>query len=112
MSCSVDRLAILKILLHAAKYPSASINGVLLGREAPRASDGEAAIHIVDAIPLFHSFLTLAPSLETALLQVWIMIIRQMVALPPDARITISTLQSSTTESTFRVSSVLVPTYL
>ncbi|EIE26459.1 chlorophyll antenna size regulatory protein [Coccomyxa subellipsoidea C-169] len=70
MGCSIDRLAILKILLHAAKYPSASINGVLLGRESPSASDGEAALLVVDAIPLFHSFLTLAPSLETALLQV------------------------------------------
>ncbi|BDA40952.1 ER membrane protein complex subunit 8 [Coccomyxa sp. Obi] len=82
MSYSVDRLAILKILLHSAKYPSASINGLLLGKVlasgAPNGSgeahasgsDGEPALHIIDAIPLFHSFLTLAPSLETALCQV------------------------------------------
>lgn len=82
MSCTVDRIAILKILLHSAKYSSAAINGLLIGtisssdaavdiREGEaHGSSGQAAVHIIDAIPLFHSFLTLATSLETALFQV------------------------------------------
>ena len=61
-----DQSAILKILLHSAKYPSASVNGVLLGR----VKSDKKTVEIVDAIPLLHSFLSLAPALETALVQV------------------------------------------
>lgn len=61
-----DQTALLKILLHSAKYPAASVNGVLLGR----ISKDKQSVEIVDAIPLLHSFLTLAPALETALVQV------------------------------------------
>ena len=77
--CTVDRIAVLKILLHSAKYPSSAVNGVLLGTssaDAPsQASEssthvGQPTVHVTDAIPLLHSFLTLAPSMETALLQV------------------------------------------
>ena len=79
MVCTVDRIAVLKILLHSAKYPSSSVNGLLLGTssaDAPsQASEssthvGQLTVHVTDAIPLLHSFLTLAPSMETALLQV------------------------------------------
>ncbi len=63
---SFDQTALLKVLLHSAKYPAASVNGVLLGRVK---SDSKT-VDIVDAIPLLHSFLTLAPALETALVQV------------------------------------------
>ena len=69
MPCSVDRQALLKALLHSAKYPAASINGVLVGK-ASTSGDDDGSVHVVDAIPLFHSFLTLAPSLEAALCQV------------------------------------------
>ena len=31
---SAEPLALLKLLLHAAKYPHASVNGLLLGRRA------------------------------------------------------------------------------
>lgn len=65
-SYTCDQTALLKVLLHAAKYPAASVNGVLLGRTA---SD-RPIVEIVDAIPFLHSFLTLAPALETALIQV------------------------------------------
>ena len=68
MPCSVDRQAVLKILLHSAKYPAASINGILVGTIS--ISGDEEEVHIIDAYPLFHSFLTLAPSLEAALCQV------------------------------------------
>ncbi|KAL3140444.1 hypothetical protein ABBQ38_004703 [Trebouxia sp. C0009 RCD-2024] len=64
-SYTCDQTALLKVLLHAAKYPAASVNGVLLGRTA---SD-RPIVEIVDAIPFLHSFLTLAPALETALIQ-------------------------------------------
>lgn len=79
MGYTVDRLAVLKILLHSAKYPSASINGLLLGTVSAAASgadqtQGEPELHIQDAIPLFHSFVTLALCLETALLQVKMML--------------------------------------
>ncbi|KAK9841747.1 hypothetical protein WJX81_000331 [Elliptochloris bilobata] len=75
---TVDSKALLKILLHAAKHPSHSVNGVLLGSVAaatgepgsPRESAAQPAVTIVDAIPLFHSFLSLAPALEAALFQV------------------------------------------
>ena len=77
MVCTVDRLAVLKILLHSAKYPSSAVNGVLLGRSSTEGSsqtagahDRDSSLHVTDVIPLFHSFLTLAPSLETALVQV------------------------------------------
>ena len=80
MTCvyTLDTKALLKILLHAAKYPSHSVNGVLLGTTdsaaaepgSPRESAAESTVTLVDAIPLFHSFLSLAPALETALFQV------------------------------------------
>ena len=65
-SYTCDQKALLKVLLHAAKYPAASVNGILLGFTA---SDRKT-VEVVDAIPLLHSFLTLAPALETALVQV------------------------------------------
>jgi hypothetical protein len=60
----VERDALLKLLLHAAKHPSSSVNGVLLGT----ASGG--GVHVTDAVPLFHNSLTLADSTEVALVQV------------------------------------------
>ncbi len=55
----VSTLAHAKIMLHAAKHPAAAVCGLLLGQRT--ASDG--ALHIADAIPLFHSP-PLAPMLE------------------------------------------------
>ena len=63
---TLDRTALLKALLHSIKYPSASVNGILL---ADKKSNSQA-VTVVDAIPVLHSFLTLAPVLETALIQV------------------------------------------
>ena len=92
MVCTVDRIAALKILLHSAKYPSSSVNGVLLGPSPAEASsqgsapnthdEGPSSVHVTDAIPLFHSFLTLAPSLETALFQVILLCMRPAAGLP------------------------------
>ena len=53
-SIKIERTAQLKILLHAAKYPYAEVNGVLLGTSGK----------ITDAVPLFHTPM-FAPMLET-----------------------------------------------
>lgn len=55
-----------KILLHASKYPHKAVNGVLLGGET--VEDGE--VYVLDAVPLFHICLGLAPMLEVALARV------------------------------------------
>lgn len=61
---------LLKLLLHAAKYPAFAINGLLLGTVS---SENGARVHIVDAVPLFHGHLNLAMATEVALMQVSIM---------------------------------------
>ncbi|GLC40066.1 hypothetical protein PLESTF_000933800 [Pleodorina starrii] len=65
VACTVDQVVLLKVLAHAAKFPSNSINGVLLGNCT---EDGDVEIH--DIVPLCHSTLTLAPALEIGLAQV------------------------------------------
>lgn len=62
---TADEDVFLTILLHAAKYPSCSVNGLLLGSKAGQ------GFHITAVMPLFHSAsLTLAPCVETGLAQV------------------------------------------
>lgn len=68
MEYSLSSKAFSKILLHAAKYPHRSINGVLLVRKQPE-KDAKKVL-IVECIPLFHLSLTLAPMMEVALTQV------------------------------------------
>jgi len=60
--------AYVKPILHAAKYPHCAVNGVLLA-ELTKNKDGKV-VKLVDAVPLFHSSLTLAPMMEIALTQV------------------------------------------
>ena len=62
---SADQLPLLKILFHAAKYPHAGVNGILLG-----SADAGGAVTVTDAIPLFHNSLELAGPTEIALGQV------------------------------------------
>jgi len=65
MGYTASEEALLTILLHAAKFPSCTVNGLLLGKGA--GSDAQ----ITHSIPLFHTVsLTLAPCVETALDQV------------------------------------------
>ena len=52
-------VAYLKLVLHCAKYPDRSVNGLLLGKEL------ESTVQISDCIPLFHQHTT-APMLEAA----------------------------------------------
>ncbi|GMH40018.1 hypothetical protein BSKO_07922 [Bryopsis sp. KO-2023] len=61
---SADVNALLKLLLHAAKHPSCSVNGLLVGKE------NGGVVGIVDIIPLFHTSLALSPPLEIALAMV------------------------------------------
>ena len=60
--------AYVKPLLHAAKYPHCAVNGLLLS-ERQKHKDSKV-LRISDAVPLFHSSLTLAPMLEVALTMV------------------------------------------
>ena len=59
-----------KILLHACKYPHKAVNGVLISDSVP---NGTETI-VVDAIPLFHQCLGLAPMFEVALAQVRVIV--------------------------------------
>ncbi|ORX46813.1 UPF0172-domain-containing protein [Hesseltinella vesiculosa] len=52
-------------LLHAAKYPSSSVCGLLLGK-----IENNTVHSIEAAVPLFHHWTTLTPMLESALQQV------------------------------------------
>lgn len=64
MAHTIERTALLKVLLHAIKYPAYGVNGVLLG------SISKGKVTAVDAVPLVHNFITLVPAFETALCQV------------------------------------------
>ncbi|XP_017780339.1 PREDICTED: ER membrane protein complex subunit 8/9 homolog [Nicrophorus vespilloides] len=55
-----------KIILHAAKYPYAAVNGVLLAKTPVKGKE----IEFVDAVPLFHIALNLTPMAEIALTQI------------------------------------------
>ncbi|KFM28850.1 ER membrane protein complex subunit 8/9-like protein [Auxenochlorella protothecoides] len=61
---TLERTALLKILLHAIKYPAFGVNGVLLG------SIANGTVTATDAVPFVHNFTTLLPAFETALCQV------------------------------------------
>lgn len=54
-------------LLHAAKYPSSEVCGILL---ADASSTDSETVNITRAVPLFHHWTTLTPMLEVALQQV------------------------------------------
>jgi len=60
--------AIAKIILHAARYPQKAVSGIVLASQRREGTQGDIAI--VDAVPLFHLQLGLAPMLEIALTQI------------------------------------------
>ena len=68
MKLRLSPRAYAKMLLHVSKYPHKAVNGVLLGDETLQ--DGE--LYVLDAVPLFHLCLGLAPMLEVALARVCI----------------------------------------
>lgn len=76
--CKIDQTALLKIVLHSAKYIDSAVNGILIGRtsddtdtsppNSPRSSP--SAVHVYDALPLSHSHVSLSPLFELFLPQV------------------------------------------
>jgi hypothetical protein len=63
--------AYVKVMLHVMKYPSLAVNGVLVGPKIATPSGEEPVkASVVDAVPLFHGQLSLAPLTEIALTQV------------------------------------------
>ena len=60
----VDSEAYITLFMHACKFPSRTVNGLLLGS----VSDG--GVSVQKALPLFHTPLGLAPMLEAALMLV------------------------------------------
>jgi hypothetical protein len=86
---SIDQAALLKILLHSLKYPTTGVNGILLGEERTvESAEGtsqpsQRVLHIFDAVPVCHSFITLAPVLEAALAQVSTVRTRHASWMPP-----------------------------
>jgi ER membrane protein complex subunit 8/9 len=61
-----------KLIMHAAKYPSCAISGLLLAKRDDLRPGGAAArvIKYTDCIPLFHLGTGLTPMVEVALTQV------------------------------------------
>lgn len=62
--------AYIKLVLHALKHKTAAVNGVLVGRLVP-STEGSHTVQISDAVPLFHSQISLLPALEISLIQVF-----------------------------------------
>ncbi|GAA6036916.1 hypothetical protein JCM8097_006352 [Rhodosporidiobolus ruineniae] len=58
---TLSPLALLKVYLHAAKFPSSTVVGLLVGT-----LDGDQA-SVVDAIPLLHHWTDLSPAMEAGL---------------------------------------------
>ncbi len=59
---NVSAVAYAKAVLHALRYPHATVNGVFLGR-----AQGAGAVDIVDAAPLTHQLTALTAMPEVAL---------------------------------------------
>ncbi|KZT60519.1 UPF0172-domain-containing protein [Calocera cornea HHB12733] len=60
---TISRLAYVKLLLHAAKYPTCTVNGVLLTSSPPGVTD----VVVSDAVPLLHHWTSLSPMMEIGL---------------------------------------------
>ncbi|RIA98120.1 hypothetical protein C1645_176215 [Glomus cerebriforme] len=66
----INKEAYLKIILHACKHSSRTVNGVLLAQQVSDNDNTTNKIIIVDAVPLFHHWNTLTPMLEVGLQQI------------------------------------------
>ena len=62
----ISTRAYCKMIMHAAKYPSSNINGLLLAKKTGE----QRSVKYVDCIPLFHINTALAPMVEVALAQI------------------------------------------
>ncbi|KAK7299915.1 hypothetical protein RJT34_10744 [Clitoria ternatea] len=56
--------AYIKLVLHSLKHPTSAVNGILIGRISP----SNDVVEIADAVPLFHSNISLLPQLEISLI--------------------------------------------
>ncbi|RZC45856.1 hypothetical protein C5167_038806 [Papaver somniferum] len=61
----IGQNAYIKLVLHALKHKTSSVNGILIGRIGK-----DDVIEISDSIPLSHSQIGLLPALELALIQI------------------------------------------
>ena len=59
-----------KMILHAAKYPHNTVNGILLATARKDTPSDRKEVVVCDAVPLFHISIHLTPMSEVALLQV------------------------------------------
>ncbi len=64
-SLHINPKAYLKSILHAAKYPTATVIGLVLGELTKK----DETLYVQDALPLFHTH-PLGPMLELALMKV------------------------------------------
>lgn len=62
----IHQNAYIKLILHALKHKTSSVNGVLLGRISGNGDN----VEIVESVPLFHSQIGLLPPLEISLIMV------------------------------------------
>ncbi|XP_062994036.1 ER membrane protein complex subunit 9 [Elgaria multicarinata webbii] len=66
----ISARAFVKMCLHAARYPHAAVNGLLLAQRHPTTAGQPECLCVTDCIPLFHTNLSLTVMLEVALNQV------------------------------------------
>ena len=69
-SIEIMTRAYAKVILHAAKYPNATVNGVLLAKLPSKGQKTGSKLVLIDAIPLFHQTEGLSPMLEVGLTQI------------------------------------------
>ncbi|XP_075045443.1 ER membrane protein complex subunit 8 [Mixophyes fleayi] len=55
-----------KMMLHSAKHPACSVNGILVAEKQKR-RESHSQVLFVDCVPLFHGSIALSPVLEVAL---------------------------------------------
>lgn len=67
-SIKFTEMAYCKMILHAAKYPHCTVNGILLAKTN---TNNCKEIEFVDSIPLFHVCINLTPMAEISLMQVF-----------------------------------------
>ncbi|KAF7235929.1 ER membrane protein complex subunit 9 [Varanus komodoensis] len=66
----ISARAYVKMCLHAARYPHAAVNGLLLAPRRQTKAGQPECLWVTDCIPLFHTNLSLTVMLEVALNQV------------------------------------------
>lgn len=64
-----------KIILHSAKYPAATVCGLLLGKAA------SGKVTVEDVVPLLHHWHTLSPMMEAALQMVRALWVRRCLVI-------------------------------